>query len=255
MENRLKEPAVHLSVVIPAYNEEPRLRKTIERVSDYLSQRTYVSEIVVVDDGSSDGTVGVVEECASSRGRVRIVLNGTNRGKGYSVRHGVEEARGDYVLFSDADLSTPIEDLERLFPKLTAEGFDIAIGSRALVESEVRVHQPWYRELMGKIFNRIVRIFTVRGIRDTQCGFKLFKTGIARELFSMQRIERFSFDVEVLYLARKRGCRIAEVPVTWYNSPRSRVSLLGDPFRMFLDVLKIRYYDMRGYYCSRARSG
>jgi len=251
----VNDTAVHLSVVIPAFNEEPRLRKTVERISDYLGQRTYVSEIIVVDDGSSDGTVRVAEECASARGRVRIVLNGTNRGKGYSVRHGVEEARGDYVLFSDADLSTPIEDLEMLFPKLTAEGYDIAIGSRALVESNVRVHQPWYRELMGKIFNKIVRTFTVRGIQDTQCGFKLFKAGIARELFSMQRVERFSFDVEVLFLARKRGYRIAEVPVTWYNSPRSRVSLLGDPFRMFLDVLKIRCYDMKGHYPPRARSG
>lgn len=235
-------------MVIPSFNEEPRLGGTLERVAGYLSAQPYASEIVVVDDGSTDGTVRVAEGFARLHGNVRVVENGRNRGKGYSVRHGVEKAIGDYILFSDADLSTPIEDLQKLFPKLVEEGYDIAIGSRALSGSDIRLHQPWYRELMGKIFNKIVRLCTVRGLKDTQCGFKLFRGPVARELFARQMIERFSFDVEALYLARKRGYRIAEVPVTWYNSPRSRVSIVSDPVRMFMDVLRIRYYDLQGRY-------
>ncbi|MCX6357703.1 MAG: glycosyltransferase family 2 protein, partial [Candidatus Aureabacteria bacterium] len=242
------DDGIYLTVVIPAYNEEPRLGTTLDRVLTYLAGRGYAYEVVVVDDGSRDGTARVAEAYAAAHPEVRCVRNGVNRGKGFSVRRGVEEAAGGYILFSDADLSTPIEDIEQLLPKIRDEGFDIAIGSRGLHDSDVRVHQPWYRELMGKIFNKIVRLVTLRGISDTQCGFKLFKGDVAREIFALQRIERFSFDVEALYLAKKRGCRIAEVPISWYNSPRSRVSILGDPARMFMDVLRIRLYDLRGMY-------
>ena len=238
----------YLSVVIPAFNEEPRIGATLERAYGYLSRCGYPFEIVVVDDGSRDGTIRVAEAFASRSPGIRIVLNDMNRGKGFSVRHGVEEARGEYVLFSDADLSTPIEDVEKLFPKLTSEGFGIAIGSRSIRGADVRIHQPWYRELMGKIYNKIVRACALRGFKDTQCGFKLFRADVARRIFAKQRIERFSFDVEALYLARKYGYRIAEVPVTWYDSPRSRVSIASAPLRMFLDVLKIRYYDLKGCY-------
>ena len=239
---------IYLSVVIPAYNEQRRLANTLERVRTYLDAQEYTYELIVVDDGSTDGTVGVAQAFAGRHGNLRILRNGHNRGKGFSVRHGIEKAVGEYILFSDADLSTPIEDIERLFTMLLEEGYDIAIGSRSLEESDVRVHQPWYRELMGKIFNKIVRVFTLRGFVDTQCGFKLFRSGVAKEVFAKQRIERFSFDVEALYLARKRGYRIVEVPVTWYDSPRSRVSVVSDPVRMFVDVLMIRYYALRGYY-------
>lgn len=244
----MKENELYLSVVIPAFNEEPRLGATIEKVYEYLSARGQPFEVIAVDDGSTDGTVRVAEAYAARRPNVRVVLNGTNRGKGFSVRHGIEEARGAYILFSDADLSTPIEDAEKLFPKLLHEGCDIAIGSRSARGADVRIHQPWYRELMGKIYNKIVRVFTLRGFKDTQCGFKLFKAEAAKRVFAKQRIERFSFDVEALYCARKYGYRIAEVPVTWYDSPRSRVSIASDPLRMFLDVLRIRYYDWKGCY-------
>ncbi len=239
---------IYLSVVIPAYNEEARLGKTLERVFDYLSKKGYPFEVVVVDDGSTDNTVGVADVFAAEHKNLKMVKNGVNRGKGFSVRHGVENAAGQYILFSDADLSTPIEDLEKLFPKLLDGGYDVAIGSRALKGSDVRIHQPWYRELMGKVFNKVVRLFTLHGFKDTQCGFKLFKARVARDVFAKQRIERFSFDVEALYLVRKMGCRTAEVPVTWYNSPRSTVSIAGDPVQMFKDVIKIRFNDWKGYY-------
>jgi len=244
----MKETDMYLSVVIPAFNEEFRLGVTLERMYEFLSGRGHSFELIVVDDGSTDGTVRVAEAFAARRPNVKVVLNGTNRGKGFSVRHGIEQAGGTYILFSDADLSTPIEDMEKLLPKLLHEGFDIAIGSRSTRGADVRIHQPWYRELMGKIYNKIVRVFTLRGFKDTQCGFKLFRAEAAKRVFAKQRIERFSFDVEALYLARKHGYRIAEVPVTWYDSPRSRVSILSDPLRMFLDVLRIRYDDWKGYY-------
>jgi dolichyl-phosphate beta-glucosyltransferase len=238
----------YLSVVIPAFNEEPRIGATLERVYAYLSKRDYPFEIIVVDDGSRDGTIRVVEAFAGQKPEIRVVSNDGNRGKGFSVRHGIEEARGEYILFSDADLSTPIEDVEKLLPKLTGEGFGIAIGSRSIRGADVRIHQPWYRELMGKVYNKIVRVCALRGFKDTQCGFKLFRADVARRVFAKQQIERFSFDVEALYLAHKYGYRIAEVPVTWYDSPRSRVSIASDPLRMFIDVLKIRYYDLKGCY-------
>lgn len=245
-----------LSVVIPAYNEEERLGKTLERAHEYLSSAGSPFEIIVVDDGSVDATIRVAEVFAAGHQSACVIKNGINRGKGYSVKNGVEHSKGDYILFSDADLSTPIEDIEKLFPKLLLEGYDIAIGSRSIRGADVRVHQPFHREMMGKIFNKIVRLFTLRGFKDTQCGFKLFSARSARDIFPRQRIERFSFDVEALYIARKLGYRIAEVPVTWYDSPRSRVSIVGDPFQMFLDVLKIRFYDLRGYYRpNRLRGG
>jgi len=242
------EKKIYLSVVIPAYNEEPRLGATLGRVVGYLSERGDAYEIIVVDDGSMDATVRVAEEFSRKHEEIKILRNAANRGKGFSVRRGVGESRGEFVLFSDADLSTPIEDLEKLFPKLLNEGYGVAMGSRSVRGSDVRLHQPWYREGMGKIYNKIVRLFTLRGFKDTQCGFKLFRGALAREIFAKQRIERFSFDVEVLYLAKKKGCRIAEVPVTWYDSPRSRVSLVSDPVQMFVDVLRIRLNDLRGYY-------
>jgi len=239
---------IYLSVIIPAYNERERLGGTLDRIGNYLSPMDYEWEIIVVDDGSEDDTALITSRAAASDKRIRLVSNGANRGKGYSVRNGVAHARGEFILFSDADLSTPIEDIEKLFPYVLYEGFDIAIGSRALKDSDVRIHQPWYRELMGKIYNKIVRILVLRGLKDTQCGFKLFKADAAKEIFPLGRIDRFSFDVEVLYIARKKGRRIAEVPVTWYNSPRSRVSIVSDPFQMFLDIVRIRLNGLRGYY-------
>lgn len=248
MKRTVPSPPTRLSVVIPAFDEEERLGETLSRVLAYLDRRGETYEVIVVDDGSRDGTAGVARRAAEGRGNVRVLVNERNRGKGFSVRRGVREARGEFILFSDADLSTPIEDVERLLLPIREGRCEIAIGSRSVRGADVRVHQPWYRELMGKTFNKIVRLVALRGFKDTQCGFKLFTAQAARDAFRLQRIERFSFDVEALYVARKRGYRIAEIPVTWYNSPRSRVSVVGDPGRMFLDVLRIRWNDMRGRY-------
>ena len=228
-----------LSVVIPAYNEENRLPTTIKEIISYLDQGNADYEIIIVDDGSTDNTQLKVEEIKSKNSRIRILQNTKNKGKGFSVKKGVLAAQGEYILFCDADGSTPISELDKLLTKLRA-GYDIAIGSRGLKESQIRVRQPFYREYMGKIFNRLVRLLAVPGIADTQCGFKCFRREAARELFTLQKIKRFSFDVEILYLAQKGGYKIVEVPVVWMNSPVSRVGLIKDSLRMLFDVLRIR---------------
>ena len=228
-----------LSVVIPAYNEENRLPATLKEIISHLDQGNADYEIIIVEDGSTDNTQLKLEEIRSNNSRIRILQNKKNKGKGFSVKKGVLAAQGEYILFCDADGSTPISELDKLLTKLDA-GYDIAIGSRGLKESQIRVRQTFYREYMGKIFNGLVRLLTVPGIADTQCGFKCFKRDVAQELFTLQKIKRFSFDVEVLYLAQKKGFKIAEVPVTWMNSPESRVDLIKDSLRMLIDVLRIR---------------
>ncbi len=237
---------VKLSVVIPAYNEECRIPCALDSVMKYLSGR-YDFEIIVVDDGSSDGTAEICSAFFESGGRGKLLRNSRNRGKGYSVRRGMLEAGGDLILFSDADMSTPITEAEKLIESI-GEGFDVAVGSRGLPESDVRVRQPFIRESMGRCFNVLVRMFSVRGIRDTQCGFKLFSRECARKVFEKSRIDRFSFDVEALFLARMFGYKTAEVPVTWINSESSRVSVLRDPLKMFLDILYIRFIWLSGGY-------
>ncbi|HVR70780.1 MAG TPA: dolichyl-phosphate beta-glucosyltransferase [Vicinamibacteria bacterium] len=233
---------LELSVVIPAYNEAARLPRTIERVERFLAGRLY--EIVVVDDGSTDGTV---EAARAVAGRDLVVLrNDVNRGKGYAVRRGMLAARAERRLLSDADLSTPIEELGRLESCLDT-GFDIAIGSRALAGSRVEIHQPWYRENMGRLFNVCVRALAVPGVRDTQCGFKLFAARAAQAVFAAARVDGFSFDVEALFIARRLGYRIAEVPVVWRNDAATRVGL-GGGFRAFPDLLRIRLNGWRGAY-------
>jgi dolichyl-phosphate beta-glucosyltransferase len=236
-----------ISVVIPAYNEEDRIPSTIERVWEYLEGRSGGFEILVVDDGSDDGTGAVVREMGERLRNIRLLVNERNMGKGYSIRKGMLSARGELMLISDADLSTPIEEVERLMP-FTGEGFDIAIGSRGLKDSRLEVRQPWHREGMGRIFNLIVRLLLIGGIRDTQCGFKLFRAEAAREVFGRAVVNGFSFDVEVLFIAVKLGYRIKEVPIKWLNSPASRVSVLRDPLRMFLDLLAIKANWRRGVY-------
>jgi dolichyl-phosphate beta-glucosyltransferase len=236
-----------ISVVIPAYNEERRLGPTLKRVSAHLRKRRRRHEILVVDDGSSDGTAALVRGLTRRIPGLRLEGYGGNRGKGAAVRHGVEKAKGDLVLMTDADLSTPIEELDGLEAALR-RGADIAIGSRALDRSRITVRQPLYRELGGKFFNRLVRLLTVGGIHDTQCGFKLFKSGPAKDLFRRQRVTRFGFDVEALYLARKLGYRVAELSVAWENSPETKVRPVRDGLRTFLDLALIRWYDFRGLY-------
>jgi dolichyl-phosphate beta-glucosyltransferase len=236
-----------LSVIIPAYNEAERITPTIARIHEYLSAGGWDFEIVVVDDGSVDGTREVVAESARSMPCLRLISNGVNRGKGYSVRRGFLESDGDYVLFSDADLSTPIEELEGFLPEMD-RGADIVIGSRSMSGSKIIKRQPIYRVLMGKAFNKLVRALTVRGIVDTQCGFKLFKRSSCEGLFRAQRVERFAFDVEILFLAARKGLTIREIPVSWINSPYSKVSVLKDSARMLLDILRIRLNYTAGRY-------
>ena len=230
---------IYLSVVIPAYNEEKRIGRTLRKISEYLLEKGYPYEIIVVDDGSTDGTTALVREIAQEVPCIRLLENNGNRGKGYSVRKGVLSSKGQLIIFSDADLSTPIEELDKL--KVWIEtGHNIAIGSRALPESEILLPQPWYRQCMGKVFNRLVRFLVVSEIKDTQCGFKLFMGGVARSLFKKQTIDGFGFDAELLYLAKKSGYSVREVPVRWINSPDSRVNILRDPFLMLRDLIIMR---------------
>ena len=235
----MTEPA--LSVVVPALNEEDRLPRTLERIVSHLSRRRQGYELVVVDDGSRDRTA----ERAQAAGAT-VLRNETNRGKGYAVRRGMLAARGARRLMTDADLSTPIEELDRLSARMD-EGHDVVIGSRALPGARIEVRQPWYRENMGRFFNLFVRALAVPGVTDTQCGFKLFSGAAARDVFSAARLDGFSFDVEVLFLARRKGYRIAEVPVIWRNDAATRVSLLRG-FLAFPDLLRIRANDWRGRY-------
>jgi dolichyl-phosphate beta-glucosyltransferase len=231
--------APHLSVVIPAYNEEQRLAGSLPTLFEYLERQDYSWEVVVVDDGSTDGTGKVVEELG--RGRpCRVLRNEPNRGKGYSIRRGMLEARGLHRLFSDADLSTPIEEVEKFWRHVNG-GSAVVIGSRAIRGSQLVVRQNWLREHMGRGFNLLVRMLVLRGIHDTQCGFKMFTGDAARAVFPRQRLDGFSFDVEILWLARKSGYRITEVPIRWINSPASKVSALSDSAKMFWDLLKIRF--------------
>jgi dolichyl-phosphate beta-glucosyltransferase len=237
--------APDLSIVVPAFNEERRLGPTLSRLRDYLGRRK--AEVLVVDDGSTDATAALVQGLAKRWKGLRLLSLGANAGKGAAVRRGVEEARGRRILFSDADLSTPIEELPRLEAAL-ASGFAVAIGSRALDRARVGVRQPFYREAGGRLFNKLVQALTVAGIEDTQCGFKLFDAAAAKRLFARQQVPRFGFDVELLYLARRCGYRIAELPVRWENSPETKVRPVRDGLRAFLDLGLIRFYDLQGRY-------
>lgn len=239
--------SVYLSIVIPAYNEEKRIGKTLHKIISYLDSCSYPYEIIVVNDGSADRTSAIVKECCIKHKQVQLLESVTNHGKGLSVKKGVLSAHGQYVLFSDADLSTPIEEIEKLMDWFE-NGYDIAIGSRGLKESDIQVHQPWYRESMGKTFNLLVRLIVVKGIKDTQCGFKCFKKEVIKGIFDRQTITHFSFDVELLWIALKKGYKIKEVPVRWLNNEQSRVNPALDSPRMFFDLIKIRINDLRGLY-------
>lgn len=238
-----------ISIVIPAYNEQQRLGGSLDAVLRYLSSRPFETrEVVVVDDGSTDGTVAVVERFQAAQPEVRLLRNPGNRGKGYSVRHGMLEASGDWILFTDADLSAPIEELDKLLEACARQQAAVAIGSRALDRSLIGVHQSRFRENAGRIFNLFVRLIAGLPFQDTQCGFKLFERQAAREIFRRQRIDRFGFDAEVLYLARKLGFRAIEVPVRWSHSEGTKVSMLRDSLNMFVDLARIRCNDLRGRY-------
>jgi len=235
-----------LSIVIPAFNEEKRLPATLERIASYINKSGRATEVIVVDDGSGDRTIGVAESLRETISDLRVVSNGRNRGKGYSVRHGFMESRGEIVLFTDADLSAPIEEADKLLAKM--DGYDVAIGSRAVNRELIEVHESKFREFAGIIFNRIVRLILRLPFVDTQCGFKAFRREKCRIIFEQQTIERFGFDPELLYLARHLGLRTAEVAVRWAHSPATKVNMLRDSVQMFLDVVIIRWNSMRGRY-------
>jgi dolichyl-phosphate beta-glucosyltransferase len=235
-----------LSIVIPSFNEELRLPETLAQISSYIRGSKRETEVIVVDDGSTDRTADVANSFHDEIQRLRVVANGKNRGKGYSVRHGMLEARGRIVLFSDADLSAPIDEADKLLAALADH--DVAIGSRALDRSLIAVRQSVFREYAGIIFNFIVRAVLRLPFVDTQCGFKAFRRNRCLVIFEQQRIERFGFDPELLYLARHHGLRSAEIPVRWAHSPATKVSMLRDSVQMFLDVFVIRWNALAGRY-------
>lgn len=237
-----------VSIVIPAYNEEARLPSTLERVIRYVAAKDFsFAEIVIVDDGSRDGTAALVERRQRDHPSIRLLRNDQNRGKGYTVRHGMLEARGEWILSTDADLSTPIDELDKLLCAAERAGAVVAIGSRALDRSLVGVHQSMFRELSGRVFNVIMRAITGLPFRDTQCGFKLFRAGAAREIFSRQVLDGFSFDVEDLVIAKTLGLNAIEVPVVWNNVEGTKVSTMAG-IASFGALAGIRWRALTGQY-------
>lgn len=245
----------HLSVVIPAYNEEPNFEKgTVSEVPAFLEKQDYTYEILIVDDGSSDNTASLAQDFAKKHNNVRVIKN-PHEGKAATVKTGVEEAKGDYILFTDFDQATPIHEVERLLPYFSE--YDIVIGSRQLPGAK-REKEPMHRHIMGLVFNILVQIIAVRGIWDTQAGFKCFKAQVAKELFGQLRVYGkakkvqgalvTAFDVELLFIAKKRGFKIKEVPIIWHHVSTSRVNPIKDSLRMLRDVIKIRLNDFRGVY-------
>ncbi len=234
-----------LSIVIPAYNESARLPASLDQLMAYLESQTYTSEVLVVDDGSADDTAAVAEDYAARFPRLRV-LREVHRGKGGSVKAGVLAAVGENILFADADFSMPVTDLVRFMPVLSG-GYDVAIASREAPGAR-RFNEPGYRHLMGRVYNLIVRVFAIGGLEDTQCGFKCFRRPVARHVFGLQTMDGWGFDVEVLFIARKHGYRIAEVPIDWYYGASSKVSPVRDTIRMFQEVFEVRLNDLRGCY-------
>lgn len=241
-----------LSIIVPAYNEEGRIGRTLDEILRFISDQPYESEVIVVDDGSTDRTPLILRESSAKYGaagrELRVLTNQPNRGKGYSVKRGMLEARGQIALFTDADLSSPIAEAPKLLEPILRDEADIVFGSRALDRSLIGVRQPRLRDWGGRAFNLVMRLITGLDFKDTQCGFKAFRRQAALPIFSLQSIEGFGFDPEILYIARKRGLRLLEVPVVWNHSPGSKVRLLRDPAKMISDLIRIRLNDLGGRY-------
>jgi dolichyl-phosphate beta-glucosyltransferase len=235
------------SIVIPAYNEAARIGPTLEKVLGYVHAQAWDAEVIVVNDGSRDNTAAIVRSFAERDPILQLVENPGNHGKGYSVRNGMLHSRGRVVLFSDADLSSPIEEAPKLFSALEA-GADIAIGSRWLRAETQTQRQPFYRQVMGRVFNLLLRLTLGLHFADTQCGFKAFKQSAVQAIFPLQRIERWGFDPEILFLARKFGCQVKEVPVAWGHSGDTRIHPIVDSWRMFQEMLHVRWNDLTGKY-------
>jgi len=234
-----------LSVIIPAYNEERRLAGNLKQIMEYFGTQNYTSEVILVDDGSSDRTPDIVKELMKEYATLRLVRV-AHGGKGHACRQGVFASHGNWLFLCDSDLSMPIEEFAKFLPLFQSD-YQIVIASRE-VPGARRYGEPFHRHLMGRAFNSVVRILAVRGIRDTQCGFKCFRSDVAREVFSMQTINGWGFDVEILFVAQKRGYRIAEVPVNWYYWGHSKVKPIQDAMSMFCEIWQVRLNDWRGYY-------
>jgi dolichyl-phosphate beta-glucosyltransferase len=235
------------SIVLPAYNEAARISASLDKVMHYASQRGGTMEVIVVNDGSRDATADIVRQYAVQHPSLRLIENPGNRGKGFSVRNGMLHARGDILLFSDADLSSPIEEADKLFAALQA-GADVAIGSRWVQKELQVIPQPLHRQLLGRMFNLALRLVLGLDFKDTQCGFKAFRRSAAELVFAQQKIERWGFDPELLYLAKRAGLRIAEVPVGWSHSEGTRINPLRDGLRMFAELFQIRWNAISGKY-------
>lgn len=236
-----------LSIIIPAYNESARIGAALEQVLACVHERKWPAEVIVVNDGSRDDTAEIVKRIAAGDPLVRLIENPVNRGKGFSVRNGMLHASGEIMMFTDADLSSPIEETERLLAAI-ADGADIAIGSRWLDKGRQTKHQPWYRQMFGRCFNAVTRLVMGLPFADTQCGFKAFRREAAYTVFQLQRIERWGFDPELLFIALKRGYTVREVPVTWGHDERSRLSYLKDGIKMLEELVYVRWNAMTGIY-------
>jgi len=236
-----------IAIIIPAFNEAERIVSTINRIGQFVKRKFRFYEIVIVSDGSTDDTNIIVASLCDSLPNVKLIKQPVNIGKGASIKKGISATSADLILTCDADLSTPIEEFDKLDSWLQ-KGFDVVIGSRGLKGSEIVLRQQWFRERMGKIFNVFVQILVIRGIKDTQCGFKLFKGDVARKIYGKTRINRFSSDVEALFLSNKLGYSIKDVPIRWIDSPYSKVRLFADSANMFVDLFKIRLHDVFGGY-------
>lgn len=232
-------PPNHLSIVIPAYNEEKRIERTLQAVRDYYDAQPYDYDVLVVSDGSNDNSALEAQQFADNHPNFLVHEYSPNRGKGYAVRLGILRAQGDLILFMDADLATPIEETEKLIFAME-NGADVAIGSRPLKESNLEIHQPWYREMLGRGFNKAVQLLSVKGIQDTQCGFKMFTKKAAHDIFSRTKLERFGFDFEALQTAKDLGYKIDEIPIRWSHQEGSKVVLMRDGPQMVKDLIKLK---------------
>lgn len=234
-----------LSIVIPAHNEESRLPRTLEQIFQFLSQQSYTAEVVVVENGSSDRTLELAREFSNTHKNL-IVLHEERRGKGNAVQRGILEAHGEYRFICDADLSMPIEELAKFLPP-TLTGFDVAIGSRE-APGAIRYNEPNYRHFGGRAINLLIRLLILPGLNDTQCGFKCFHASTAESLFRQQTLTGWSFDIEILYLARRKKLRVREIPIQWYYDPESKVSAVRDALRMISDIFRIHFNALSGKY-------
>lgn len=243
----MSDTSVHLSIVIPAFNEEHRIGDTLDVFMAYLKRQEYTWEIVVVDDGSTDAMTSMLHQNYPDTAQVKVLSYAKNRGKGYAMRTGVQEASGRYILISDADSSTPIEEIEKFWPRFKV-GADVVIGSRAMALSDVQVHQPWYRQTMGRMFNLLLRLLQLTRFKDTQCGFKGIRAVCVETIFSRMTIDGFGADCEMLFIAEKFGYNVEEIPVRWINSADTRVHPIFDSLDMFMEVMRIRMNAFLGKY-------